>query len=197
MPQRGRPDRPAIPVTIREMEIDDLSAVFALGERLFRADEAPTLHRTWDEYELVDAFSSDGEFCLVAEAEESGDIVGFVIGTIIDKRKSAWTYGYLIWLGVLPELEGRGVARRLVGRLTDLFIEEGARIMMVDTEAENDRAVDFFERLGFGNAAEHLYMSKNLTGLPAYKEHRAWEAEEARLRARRRRRRRRSDEPQD
>ena len=124
-----------IPVEIREMTIDDLPKVYALGERLFRPEAAPNLYRTWDEYELIDYYSGDGEYCLVAEQDDA--IVGFVIGTIIDKRRSSWTYGYLVWLGVEPGLEGRGVARRLVNRLTDLFIEEGVRMMMVDTDAMN------------------------------------------------------------
>jgi hypothetical protein len=36
-------------VSVRQMEIDDLAAVFHLGERLFTAREAPNLYRTWDE----------------------------------------------------------------------------------------------------------------------------------------------------
>jgi len=153
-------------VHIREMTLEDLPVVFALGERLFRAEDSPTLYRTWDEYELVNMFSSDGQFCLVAEHEDL--LVGFVTGTVIEKRRSAWNYGYLSWLGVVPEHEGRGIARRLVARLTELFIEEGARIMLLDTEAENTRAIEFFERLGFGNRVEHVYMTRNLTRLPEY-----------------------------
>jgi len=166
-------DRPPLQVDLREMELDDLPAVFALGERLFRADEVPNLYRTWDEYELVDHFSSDGEYCLVAEHEER--LVGFVIGTVIHKRKSAWTYGYVVWLGVEPKLDGRGVARRLISRLTEMFIEAGARIMLVDTDANNTRAVEFFERAGFGSPVEHVFMSKNLTSLPQYQRRRAAE----------------------
>ena len=62
-----------------------------------------------------------------------------------------------------------GVAHRRVARLTDLFIEGGARMMLVDTEADNARAIAFFEREGFGHPVEHLYLSRNLTGLPGYR----------------------------
>ncbi len=160
------------PVTIREMELEDLAAVFAIGESLFRADEVPNLYRTWDEYELVDSFSSDGEYCLVAVDDETDRIEGFVLGTVIHKRKGAWTYGYLVWLGVRPELVGRGVARKLVARLTDLFIEAGVRLMLVDTDAENDRAIGFFKRAGFVNPVNHIYMTRNLTNLPGYRRRR-------------------------
>lgn len=159
----------ALPLNIRELRLEDLSEVYALGHELFTADEFPNLHRTWDEYELVDMFASDGEFCLVAEDGRDGRLLGFVLGTIIDKRRSAWTYGYLVWMAVRREFEGKGVARRLTERLTELFLEAGARIMLVDTDASNERAIRFFESEGFGHPTEHLYLRKNLTGLPEYK----------------------------
>lgn len=154
------------PVIIREMELEDLSEVFALGERLFTADLWPTLYRTWDEYELVQAFATDSETCLVAEV--GGKVAGFALGTLLDKRRSAWTYGYLVWLGVDPTLGRQGIGKKLVNRLTEIFIEQGARMMLVDTEADNVGAVQFFHSHGFGNDTKHVYMSKNLTHHPEY-----------------------------
>ena len=153
-------------ILIREMELEDIPQVFALGERLFTADMWPSLYRTWDEYEPVVLFTSDGEFCLVAE--QDGQVVGFALGTHIIKRKSAWSYGYLQWIGVEPDRGGRGVASRLLNRLTELFIEAGARIMIIDTDAENEDAIRFFKRHGFGSELNHIYMSRNLTSHPGY-----------------------------
>ncbi len=153
-------------ITIRQMELEDLPLVFALGEDIFTAEKWPNLYRTWDEYEVVELFASDGEFCLVAQADE--DIIGFALGTFIDKRHSAWSYGYLLWLGVSPGTRGTGVGKRLLNRMTALFIEEGARMMILDTEVENENAVTFFESQGFGNRVEHMYLSKNLSTHPEY-----------------------------
>lgn len=153
-------------IEIREMRIEDIPAVFALGELVFTAEDSPTLYRTWDEYEVVDLFSSDGDTCLVAERD--GRMVGFTLGTVINKRKSAWSYGYLIWIAVDPELKGAGVGRMLVEELRDVFIELGARMMLVDTDAEKHDALAFFERMGFGNRVEHVYLSQNLTTRPEY-----------------------------
>ena len=157
-------------VTIREVELEDLASVYALGEKLFTADRWPNLYRTWDEYELVGIFSSDGETCLVAERDD--EVVGFGLGQIIDKRNSAWIYGYLVWLGVDPTLKGQGIGRRIVDRLTDLFIGFGARIMLTDTDGDNKAAIEFFERQGFGNPQKHVYLSRNLTSHPTYIEQR-------------------------
>jgi ribosomal protein S18 acetylase RimI-like enzyme len=148
-------------INVREMELEDLHRVYALGEKVFTADKWPNLYRTWDEYEIVDLFASDGETCLVAELGE--DVVGFALGTVIEKRRSAWNYGYLLWLGVDPEVGPLGVGSKLFSRMQDLFIENGARMILVDTAAENEPALEFFRKQGFGNETGHVYLSKNLT----------------------------------
>ncbi|HNU71567.1 MAG TPA: GNAT family N-acetyltransferase [Thermodesulfobacteriota bacterium] len=151
---------------LREMELDDLPLVYSLGEKLFTAERWPSLYRTWDEYEMLDIFTSDGEFCLVAELD--GKIVGFALGSLIEKRRSAWTYGWLIWFGVEQELKGCGIGTRLLNQLTQQFIEHGARMMIVDTDIDNLEALDFFDKHGFGDRIGHVYLSKNLTSHPAY-----------------------------
>lgn len=157
-------------VAIREMEIEDLPAVYGLGERLFTAEQWPTLYRTWDEYEVAALFSSDGDYCLVAEQGEA--LVGFVMGTLVSKRRSAWTYGWIMWLGVDPRAERQGVGRRLVDRLTEIFLEDGARMLIADTDADNAPALGFFEELGFGNRRGHVYLTKNVTQQAAHRRRR-------------------------
>lgn len=165
------------PIYIRTMELRDLPKVHALGEELFTAEKWPALYRTWDEYEIVEFFASDGDFCLVAvmetttndeddEDEEDEQVVGFCLGTILEKRHSAWSYGYLVWMGVDASLKGRGIGRKLLDHLTDLFVEHGARMMLVDTAAKNEGALRFFRGQGFGHELEHVYLSRNLDKHP-------------------------------
>ena len=173
MPSPAKPKKPKVKprsnvsdVIIREMSLLDLPAVFTLGERLFTADKWQALYRTWDEYELAVHFASDSETCLVAELDET--VVGFALGTLLEKRESSWTYGYLLWLGVDPELSRKRVAARLFEYMTDLFIKLGARMIMVDTDAENEPALSFFRSQGFGQETPHLFLSRNLTHDPDY-----------------------------
>ena len=147
-------------LTIREMDIDDLATVFHLGEKLFTARHAPNLYRTWDEYEVLTLFQSDPEFCLVAEVDE--EIIGFALGTTIAKSHSAWKYGHLVWLGVEPGLQRHGVAVKLFNQFRDLMLENGVRMLLVDTEADNLAALHFFRRIGFGSPEEHIYLTLNL-----------------------------------
>ena len=169
-PAKPKPRSHVKDVIIREMTLQDLPGIFALGERLFPADKWPALYRTWDEYELAVHFASDSETCLVAELD--GAVVGFALGTLLEKRMSAWTYGYLLWLGVDPEVGRKGVAARLFASMTDLFIKLGARMIMVDTDAENEPALAFFRSQGFGQETPHLFLSRNLTHDPDYLRHR-------------------------
>lgn len=154
-------------IEVREMELEDLPAVYALGESEFSADRWPTLYRTWDEYEPVGLFYSDGEFCFVADCD--GKLAGFALGSLIDKRKSAWTYGYLTWLAVDSTLKRSGVASRLIAAITDAFIHAGARMMIVDTDADNKAAIKLFRKHEFLREERHVYLSKNLANHPSYK----------------------------
>ena len=58
-------------VSIRLITIDDIPAIYHLGEKLFTARNAPNAHRTWDEYEVVGFYQTDCEFCFVAEDEKA------------------------------------------------------------------------------------------------------------------------------
>jgi len=164
-PKRKRA-KPLPPVEIREMELRDVPQVFELGEKLFTAEEWPTLYRSWDDHELALLFSADAETCLVAEADEK--IVGFALGRVTEKPRSAWRYGMLMWLGVERRFKRSGIASRLVRQLTGLFIDHDARIMLVDTAAKNHAALAFFRRNGFGQEIRHVYLSQNLENDPRY-----------------------------
>jgi len=145
---------------IREMEIDDLPAVFHLGEQIFTSETVPTLYRTWDEFEVTSLFNEDPELCLVAEVDDA--TVGFILGTTVTKTRSAWKYGYIVWLAVVPEWQREGLGSRLFDKLAEKMIEDGVRIFMVDTEASNEPALHFFKKKGFGNPEEQIYLTLNV-----------------------------------
>ena len=159
------------------MQLKDMAAVYELGQHLFTAEDLPTLYRAWDDHELTQLFNTDSETCLVAEAGDQ--IVGFVLGRVMDKPRNAWRYGWLEWLGVDPRYKRAGIASRLLNQLTNLFIERDARIMLVDTDAKNHSALAFFRKIGFGHEIRHVYLSQNLENHPRYVERKAdeWQDE--------------------
>jgi ribosomal protein S18 acetylase RimI-like enzyme len=153
-------------VLVRDIELEDIAPIYALGERLFSAQKSSNLFRTWDEYEVLNLYMGDQESCLVAELD--GALVGFALGALIEKRRNPWVYGYLLWLGVSPDHASRGIGAKLVTRIKERFIELGARIMLVDTAADNEGAVRFFKRIGFSSEEKHIYMSMNMTRDPEF-----------------------------
>jgi ribosomal protein S18 acetylase RimI-like enzyme len=146
-------------VEIREMGIDDIPVVYHLGEDLFTSQEYPILYRTWDPYEVTDYFTSYPEYCLVAETE--GKIVGFILADIIEKEGTAWKkYGYVSWIGVAEAYQRTNLGHRLYNKLEDILQEEGVRMVIADTDADNKGAIDFFDAMGFSKAAEHVWLVK-------------------------------------
>jgi len=143
------------------MIIDDLSEVFHIGEMVFTADYSQSLYRTWDEYEITTLFNTDSELCLVAEQGEK--VLGFALGTTVKKHNSPWKYGYLVWLGVRKDLQQVGVGEKLFKEMKRRMREQGARMIIVDTSADNTPAIRFFEKHGFNNKQEHVYMTLNLS----------------------------------
>jgi ribosomal protein S18 acetylase RimI-like enzyme len=160
-PEGVREEKERHEISIRQMDIDDVAAVFHLGERLFTSEEFPILYRTWDAYEVADYFTSDPDYCLVAEAGEK--VVGFILGTTIEKEGTAWKkYGYVSWIGVDEAFQGANLARRLYARLEDRLEDEGVRMIIADTEGENEKAIGFFNRMGFSARSQHVWLAKTL-----------------------------------
>lgn len=145
---------------IRSSGIDDLAAIFHIGEKVFTSQNYSNLYRTWDEYEVTNLFNTESEHMLVADINHR--VIGFAMGTTIEKARSAWTYGHLLWLGVDPAFAGRGIGGMLFDRFRRIMEEEGIRMLLVDTQADNEEAVRFFERRGFENPVDHIYMTLNL-----------------------------------
>lgn len=146
-------------IKIREMNIDDVADVFHLGEDLFTFNMFPNMFRTWDEFEVIDFFSSETEFCLVATCKE--EIVGFLLSTIIEKRSSR-KYGYLVWFGVDEAVRRKGVASKLFDKMKRIMEKNGVNMIIIDTQADNVEALEFFRKKGFSSPQDHVYLSLNI-----------------------------------
>ncbi|MFO8100904.1 MAG: GNAT family N-acetyltransferase [Dehalococcoidia bacterium] len=146
---------------IRQMEIDDIPAVYWLGEKLFTSSEFPTLYRTWDAYEVTEHFSSDPTYCLVAELED--EIVGFVLATTVEKKGTAWNkYGFLTWIAIDEPYQRQHVGRRFYRELEKRWRKNGIRMMLVETDDDNIDAINFFTATGFSPTGKHVWLAKTL-----------------------------------
>ncbi|MCP8322398.1 MAG: GNAT family N-acetyltransferase, partial [archaeon] len=55
-----------------------------------------------------------------------------------------------------------GVGEKLYREVEKRLEEAGIRMMIVDTEQGNVEALDFFKKMGFNTAREHIWMTKTL-----------------------------------
>ncbi len=100
---------------------------------------------------------------------EEDRIVGFVLGTVMSKPGTAWSYGYIVWICAHPDWQREGVAGKLIDKAVEAFVEnEGVRIIMADTDPSNERAVKFFKKKGFGQERQHVFLASNIETNPHY-----------------------------
>ena len=151
-------------VSIREMTVEDIPGIVALGNRVFKADQAPTLYRAWEEAEVLRIYTAYKDTCLAAFRGDQ--LAGFALGSLLNKPGSSWSYGWLEWLGVDPALKRRRVAQRLIKQLRERFVQQEVRIMLVDTYEGNKPALSLFRKFGFGREIKHVYLSMNLDDHP-------------------------------
>jgi ribosomal protein S18 acetylase RimI-like enzyme len=151
-------------ITIRNMEIDDLHPIYLIGNQIFTT-KSSNLYNFWDEHLVLQSFLSDPDYCVVATVKEAGQdketVVGFSFGTTIEKPRSSWKYAYLVWLGCSSAYQGLGLASQLYNVMLELFWIEKCRILMIDTQQNNEGALKFFRKLGFGHDEEHVYLSNS------------------------------------
>ena len=99
----------------------DVASVFHIGETVFSSESYPQLYRTWSPYEVTDNLSTDGELCLVAEEvrklppkrgrrpkeykEHAKRVVGFILGSVTEKKKKQEGCAYLAWVAVNEEYQ--------------------------------------------------------------------------------------------
>ncbi|MEM3550740.1 MAG: N-acetyltransferase [Candidatus Bathyarchaeia archaeon] len=155
-------DKRKVDFEVRQMAIEDLPEVWNLGENIFTPSSLQFTYRTWNINELLSLFQEDPELCLVAEDANTKRIVGFVMGRILKRPFSPWTYGYFAWACVRKIRQKKGVGKRLYRELEKRFKEKGARIAIVDVEGNNQAGIKFIEKLGFRKSQTYIWYSKNL-----------------------------------
>jgi ribosomal protein S18 acetylase RimI-like enzyme len=66
-------------------------------------------------------------------------------------------------LGVSSTIQQGGVGSALFKDIKRRMKEQGVRIIMIDTAADNQAAIRFFHKQGFDDIQEHVYMTLNLS----------------------------------
>lgn len=87
---------------------------------------------------------------LVAEEEESGDIVGTAMGVDHQRATKGADRGTSLWcLAVSPQARFPGIGEALVRRLAEVFQARGNPHMDLSVMHDNKQAIALYEKLGF------------------------------------------------
>ncbi len=148
-------------LTIRSREPEDAAAVSALMgqsgtfEGTLQLPDMPVASRV----EFLQKVDPEG--ChLVAVAQ--GRIVG-AAGLHTTSRSARRAHVRGLGIGIASEWQGRGVGRRLIGRLLD-WADNWAGILRVEltVHADNERAIALYRSMGFEEEGRHrAYALKN------------------------------------
>jgi ribosomal protein S18 acetylase RimI-like enzyme len=72
----------------------------------------------------------------------------------------------LTWIGVDETFQRTNLGQRLYNKIEDTFQKQDARMVMADTDAENEGALRFLNAMGFSERAQHVWLAKTLQKPP-------------------------------
>lgn len=93
---------------------------------------------------------------LVMVAEEDGEVVGVVVGTIDGSR------AYFYRLAVLPEKQGLGIGQQLVKAIEERFRQRGVSQILIMVNQDNQDVIPFYHSLGY-ETQKFVTLSKMLS----------------------------------
>ncbi len=124
---------------IREFRPADFEELYRIDIACFERDIS------YSRRELSYYISRQGSLTLVAE--DQGKPVGFII-----VRREAGRYGHVITIDVLPERRRQGIGSHLMAEAESWLARRGARMVYLETAANNLAAIDFYRKLGYVEA---------------------------------------------
>ena len=135
---------------LRSLREEDIPGIIAIDHTISGRAKPEYWHRKLTRYiseSKPDANSDTGYLARVAEID--GEVVGFMIGDIrrweFGQPSSAW----ITALGVDPNYQGHGVARRLLAEMLNYYRENGLQEVRTIVEWPDGDLLKFFHSMGF------------------------------------------------
>ncbi|RKT88657.1 Ribosomal protein S18 acetylase RimI [Saccharopolyspora antimicrobica] len=133
-------------VDLVPMWLPHLPGVLELGNRVFDVSEMP--YTSWSLSSAAVHLDAQPDACWVAEA--GGRVAGFVLGSLSYDERADW--GYVEWLAVDPEHQGRGLAKTLLEESCAALFAAGATRVITDVEQTNTASAHLMRRCGFNDS---------------------------------------------
>ncbi|MFC9994137.1 GNAT family N-acetyltransferase [Nocardia sp. NPDC127526] len=130
-------------IAIVPMGLGHLRQVIDLGYEVFDTSAKP--YTSWSLTSVAEHLDSAGRSCWVAV--DSDRVVGFVLASMEFELRDDWAY--LEWIAVAPDMQGRGVAGKLMTACCDTLFKHGARRIVTDVELHNSASAGMMRKNGF------------------------------------------------
>ena len=129
-------------VTIRRMTDEDVSRVNEISHSLFGKERVST----WPQ--AVEAHWKHHRPTLNFIAEQDGQVIGFLLGSIRRARRMVPLAGWIDIMGIHPDYQRKGIGRRLVEAFSEECKKSSAAISVAIKK--NDKPLKkFFNKMGF------------------------------------------------
>jgi ribosomal-protein-alanine N-acetyltransferase len=122
--------------TYRPANAFDLAVFVSLDKKLFP-------YSPWSASQYKEEFSSPTRHFVVALDDAQG-IIGYA-GVFAPGGAEA----DVLTVGVIPSQRGKGIARQLMGLITDWAKQQGSTAMMLEVKVDNTEAIELYESLGY------------------------------------------------
>jgi ribosomal-protein-alanine N-acetyltransferase len=80
-------------------------------------------------------------------AEESGEIVGFIVGMIYPNGKVV--SGHILTIDVLPSHRRKGIGEKLLKEMENIFAQKGVQACLLEVREGNVAAINLYHKLGY------------------------------------------------
>jgi ribosomal protein S18 acetylase RimI-like enzyme len=87
---------------------------------------------------------------------EDGAVVGFFVLSLGYSPEHGGTDGFIDDLYLIPDVRGRGLGRQAIELALNEARACGVRVLLLEVEAENDRAYRLYSSMGFSDTKRRL-----------------------------------------
>ena len=123
-------------ITYRVANAFDLAVFVSLDKKLFP-------YSPWSASQYKEEFSSPTRHFVVA-LDDAQSIIAYA-GVFAPGAAEA----DVLTVGVIPAHRGKGIARQLMGLITDWAKQQGSIAMMLEVKVDNTEAIGLYESLGY------------------------------------------------
>ncbi|PIY80538.1 MAG: hypothetical protein COY80_02125 [Candidatus Pacebacteria bacterium CG_4_10_14_0_8_um_filter_42_14] len=141
-------------INIRQATIQDLEKILELNQRVmakipsFDEDLVPNFTLTPQGKNYFREDITRPEWCFLI-AEEGGRIIGYTNGGLIDFLHRKSRYFEIQNLGVIPEMQRKGLGKQLLESITSWAKEHGYQKIYLNCYAANEEALSFYRKNGY------------------------------------------------